>query len=111
LARAAYAEPRIAQIVGQAHATLRTGSGMDVSFANTNQLIGRLDGVLGLKTGYTAKAGYCLIALDEQSGPRAWLVILDSQQRWWSAHQIISDALAAVTAPDELVPGKRHAQP
>jgi len=103
LARAAYADPRIARIVGQARATLRTSSGVDVSFANTNQLIGRLDGVLGLKTGYTAKAGYCLIALDEQSGHRVWLVMLDSKQRWWSAHQIISDAITAV--------GNRRVQP
>jgi len=95
LARAAYAEPRIARIVGKPQATLRTASGADISFPNTNQLLGRLDGVLGLKTGYTAQAGYCLIALDEQSGHRIWLVMLDSKERWWSAHRMISDALAA----------------
>jgi serine-type D-Ala-D-Ala carboxypeptidase (penicillin-binding protein 5/6) len=104
LARAAYAEPRIARIVGQAHGVLRTNSGMDVSFANTNQLLGRLEGVLGLKTGYTAQAGYCLIALDEQSGHRVWLVMLDARQRWWSAHQIISDAVAVMVARDTFMP-------
>jgi serine-type D-Ala-D-Ala carboxypeptidase (penicillin-binding protein 5/6) len=104
LARAAYAEPRIAEIVAQPRAALRSSSGLEVSFANTNQLLGRLEGVLGLKTGYTARAGYCLIALDEQSGHRVWLVMLDSKQRWWSAHQIISDALAAVVTRDTLAP-------
>ena len=53
-----------------------------LSFKNTNQLLGRLDGVMGLKTGYTAQAGHCLIAVAEQSGHRVWLVLLDSQRRW-----------------------------
>lgn len=34
---------------------------------NTNKLIGRVDGVVGLKTGYTSSAGYCITLLMEQN--------------------------------------------
>jgi serine-type D-Ala-D-Ala carboxypeptidase (penicillin-binding protein 5/6) len=94
LARAAHADPRIAQIVAQEEATISTPSGRRLAFHNTNQLLGRLDGVLGLKTGYTVHAGHCLIAVAEQSGHRVWLVLLDSPRRWWTAHRIITDAFA-----------------
>jgi D-alanyl-D-alanine carboxypeptidase (penicillin-binding protein 5/6) len=95
LAKAAHADPRIAQIVAQEEATISTPSGRRLAFHNTNQLLGRLDGVVGLKTGYTSHAGHCLIAVAEQSGHRVWLVLLDSPRRWWTAHRIITDAFAA----------------
>lgn len=95
LGRAAHADPRIARIVAQQNAVVYTGKGRALSFRNTNQLLGRLDGVMGLKTGYTAQAGRCLIAVAEHSGHRVWLVLLDSQHRWSSAHRIIVDAFAA----------------
>jgi serine-type D-Ala-D-Ala carboxypeptidase (penicillin-binding protein 5/6) len=94
LARAAHANPRIAQIVAQEQATVSTASGRQLAFKNTNQLLGRLEGVVGLKTGYTQHAGHCLIAVAEQSGHRVWLVLLDSPRRWWTAHRIITDAFA-----------------
>jgi serine-type D-Ala-D-Ala carboxypeptidase (penicillin-binding protein 5/6) len=94
LAKAAHADPRIAQIAAQERATISTTSGRSLVFRNTNQLLGRPDGVLGLKTGYTQHAGHCLIAVAEQSGHRVWLVLLDSQRRWWTAHRIITDAFA-----------------
>jgi len=100
LARAAHADPRIAQIVAQEHASIETGRGHVLSFRNTNQLLGRLDGVMGLKTGYTAQAGRCVIVVAEQSGHRVWLVLLNSQQRWRSAHRILIDAFAAADRGD-----------
>src|SRR3984885_2345889 len=95
LAKAAHADPRIAQITAQEEATISTASGRTLAFRNTNQLLGRLDGVVGLKTGYTSQAGHCLIAVAEQSGHRVWLVLLDSHRRWWTAHRIITDAFAS----------------
>jgi D-alanyl-D-alanine carboxypeptidase (penicillin-binding protein 5/6) len=95
LAKAAHADPRIAQITAQEQATISTASGRKLAFRNTNQLLGRLVGVVGLKTGYTQHAGHCLIAVAEQSGHRVWLVLLDSPRRWWTAHRIITDAFAS----------------
>jgi len=100
LARAAHADPRIAQIVAQEQAGIETGRGRVLRFRNTNQLLGRLDGVMGLKTGYTAQAGRCVIVVAEQSGHRVWLVLLNSQQRWRSAHRILVDAFAAADRSD-----------
>jgi len=100
LAKAAHANPRIAAIVSQEHATIvaQSASGRHLrhlSFRSTNHLLGEMPGVLGLKTGYTAQAGRCLIALAEQSGHRVWLVLLDSRQRWWVAHHLLLAAFAA----------------
>ncbi len=100
LALAAHADPRIARIVAQQQFSITTGRGHVLSFKNTNQLLGRLGGVMGLKTGYTAQAGHCLIALAEQSGHRVWLVLLNSQRRWQSAHRMITAAFAAAERAD-----------
>jgi D-alanyl-D-alanine carboxypeptidase (penicillin-binding protein 5/6) len=102
LARAAHANHRIAQIVAQEQATVSTATGRQLAFKNTNQLLGRLDGVVGLKTGYTQHAGHCLIAVAEQSGHRVWLVLLDSPRRWWTAHRIITDAFATAGRTDHI---------
>jgi serine-type D-Ala-D-Ala carboxypeptidase (penicillin-binding protein 5/6) len=102
LAKAAHADPRIAQITAQEQATISTASGRQLAFRNTNQLLGRLDGVVGLKTGYTSQAGHCLIAVAEQSGHRVWLVLLDSHRRWWTAHRIITDAFAAASRGERM---------
>ncbi len=45
---------------------------------NHNKLLGRVDGVDGLKTGYTRAAGYCLAATAERNGRRIITVIMGS---------------------------------
>ncbi len=95
LAKAAHADARIASIVAEQRTTISTASGRKLSMNNTNQLLGHLPGVVGLKTGYTAQAGRCLIALAEQSGHRVWVVLLDSHRRWSTAHRLITAAFAA----------------
>lgn len=98
LAKAAHANPHIAAIVAQEHGAIvaqsKSGRLRHLSFRSTNHLLGEMPGVLGLKTGYTAQAGRCLIALAEQSGHRVWLVLLDSRQRWWVAHHMLVAAFA-----------------
>jgi len=101
LAKAAHANPQIAAIVLQDHGAIvaesRSGRVRRLSFSSTNHLLREMPGVLGLKTGYTAQAGRCLIALAEQSGHRVWLVLLDSQKRWWIAHHMLVAAFAAAS--------------
>jgi serine-type D-Ala-D-Ala carboxypeptidase (penicillin-binding protein 5/6) len=94
LAKAAHADARIASIVAEQRSTISTESGRKLTMTNTNQLLGHLAGVVGLKTGYTAQAGHCLIAVAEQSGHRVWLVLLDSHRRWSTAHRMITAAFA-----------------
>lgn len=45
---------------------------------NHNNLLGRVAGVDGLKTGYTAGAGYCLSATAERNGRRVIAVVMGS---------------------------------
>ena len=45
---------------------------------NHNNLLGKVAGVDGLKTGYTASAGYCLSATAERRGRRVIVVIMGS---------------------------------
>jgi serine-type D-Ala-D-Ala carboxypeptidase (penicillin-binding protein 5/6) len=59
---------------------------------NKNELIGRYTGALGVKTGFTAAAGKCLIALAERKGKRVLLVMLNAPERWWHAEKILDRA-------------------
>jgi D-alanyl-D-alanine carboxypeptidase (penicillin-binding protein 5/6) len=61
---------------------------------NKNALIGRYQGALGLKTGYTPKAGKCLIAYAERDGARVLLVMLNAPNRWWDAVDLLDLAFA-----------------
>lgn len=45
-------------------------------FEATNKLIGRVDGVDGLKTGYLSMSGYNLVATAERGGRRVMVVVL-----------------------------------
>ncbi|HZO01551.1 MAG TPA: serine hydrolase [Burkholderiales bacterium] len=67
------------------------------SFAlrNTNALIGRYPGALGLKTGYTDGAGNCVVALAERDGVRVLAVLLNAPNRWWNAVGLLDRAFAA----------------
>jgi D-alanyl-D-alanine carboxypeptidase (penicillin-binding protein 5/6) len=54
-------------------------------FENKNALIGRYSGTLGLKTGYTPKAGKCLVAYAKRRDNNVLLIILHGNDRWWDA--------------------------
>ncbi|MER3423807.1 MAG: D-alanyl-D-alanine carboxypeptidase, partial [Nitrospiraceae bacterium] len=56
---------------------------------NTNRLLGRMPGVEGVKTGFTSKAGRCLIAKVSQNGKELLLVLLHASQRWNTATRLI----------------------
>jgi D-alanyl-D-alanine carboxypeptidase (penicillin-binding protein 5/6) len=57
-----------------------------------NELLGRIDGTLGVKTGYTGAAGRCLVALAERDGAEVLLVLLDAPDRWWTAAALVEAA-------------------
>ena len=64
----------------------------------TNRLLGRIPGVEGIKTGFTSKAGRCLIAKVSQNGSDLLLVILNSKRRWNTATNLITYGLQAAEA-------------
>ncbi|MGQ0810647.1 MAG: D-alanyl-D-alanine carboxypeptidase family protein [Nitrospiraceae bacterium] len=60
---------------------------------NTNRLLGRIPGVEGVKTGFTSKAGRCLVAKVSQNGRDLLVVILNSKRRWNTAQSLINYGL------------------
>ncbi|MDQ6733619.1 MAG: D-alanyl-D-alanine carboxypeptidase [Nitrospirota bacterium] len=59
----------------------------------TNRLLGRMPGVEGVKTGFTSKAGRCLIAKVSQDGKELLLVLLHASSRWNTAAHLIKYGL------------------
>jgi D-alanyl-D-alanine carboxypeptidase len=45
---------------------------------NHNHLLGKIEGVDGLKTGFTSGAGFCLSATAQRAGHRIIVVMMDS---------------------------------
>jgi serine-type D-Ala-D-Ala carboxypeptidase (penicillin-binding protein 5/6) len=99
LARAAMANPEIRRRVALPRAAIKTIAGKTYTFTNNNALIGRLDGTIGLKSGFTSKAGKCVIVVAERSGRRVWLVMLNAPNRWWAADGMIQAAFAELETP------------
>jgi len=66
----------------------------DIRFENKNALVGRYRGAFGLKTGYTARAGKCLIAYTKRGDTTVLLVLLHGNDRWWDAVDILNAAFA-----------------
>lgn len=63
---------------------LRQNTDKEIWLVNTNKLVRFYDGVDGLKTGYTAGAGYCLTATAKKNGMRIIAVVMgepDSKTR------------------------------
>ena len=74
------------------------------SLRNTNRLLGRLPGVEGVKTGFTSKAGRCLIAKVSQNGNELLLVLLHTSRRWNTAAGLINYGLQALEKRSGAMP-------
>ena len=81
-------------------AALRTlGDGARrLEFVNGNALVGRTAGVIGMKSGFTSRAGKCVVAVAERGTHRVWLVMLGAEERWWTAAGMIDAAFTTVAS-------------
>jgi serine-type D-Ala-D-Ala carboxypeptidase (penicillin-binding protein 5/6) len=94
LSETALADPHFSQLARTIKARVHTLAGRSFLFENTNALLGRLPGAIGVKSGYTSKAGQCIAAAAERDGMRVLLVMLDAHNRWWDAHGMMERAFA-----------------
>jgi serine-type D-Ala-D-Ala carboxypeptidase (penicillin-binding protein 5/6) len=95
LAEEAMREERIAEQVARITVQLSDADGRrEFRMPNRNALIGRYRGAIGVKSGYTAKAGKCLIALAQRGEVKVLLVMLGGKNRWWDAHALLDRAFA-----------------
>ena len=91
LTRAAIDNGIFREICGTARAKLCYGSPpYDRWLVNTNRLLTSLDGVIGVKTGFTDKAGRCLVSACERNGATLICVTLNDPDDW-ADHKALYD--------------------
>ena len=89
--------------------TIRDGA---FGLSNTNKLVRFYQGTTGLKTGYTASAGYCMSASAERDGMELIAAVMhceSSTDRFESAKALLDYGFAAYTLVDPM--GEEQAQP
>lgn len=93
LAMRAMNEPRIVAIARKRHARVWPGSGKKLTLLTTNHLLrDRYPGAIGLKTGYTIAAGFCLVAVVERGGRRVGIVMLGSKDSFGDVRRVAREA-------------------
>ncbi len=95
LAGMALGYPAFVELVAKPALTIQSADGGHrFVLVNKNALIGRYPGAVGVKSGYTRKAGKCLIALAQRGGVKVLLVMLHASNRWWDASDILDYAFS-----------------
>lgn len=74
------------------------GSQWDRSLSNHNKLLSRLDGCIGIKTGFTKKDGRCLVSCVSRGGTELIIVTLADPDDW-SDHAALADFCFEEYAP------------
>jgi D-alanyl-D-alanine carboxypeptidase (penicillin-binding protein 5/6) len=76
----------------------------DLTWHNSNRLLGEYDGLVGGKTGVTDNAGYCLMEVAQRGGRTLIAVILGSTADDWyyDAATLLDYGFASVVAAPEL---------
>jgi D-alanyl-D-alanine carboxypeptidase len=93
LAMRAMNEPRIVEIARKRYARVWPGSGKTFTLRTTNHLLrDRYPGAIGLKTGFTNPAGFCLVAIVQRGERRIGIVVLGSKDSFGDARRLAREA-------------------
>ncbi|MEI8386607.1 MAG: D-alanyl-D-alanine carboxypeptidase family protein [Verrucomicrobiota bacterium] len=85
VARAAYRDPLLREIMRTRSYTFRYNSGKTTTWKNTNRVLRYYSFCNGMKTGYTEKAGHCLISSGSYNGKDVIAVVLgNNKSRIWN---------------------------
>jgi D-alanyl-D-alanine carboxypeptidase (penicillin-binding protein 5/6) len=102
LAEAALAHPLFRDLVATESLTIRPLNSQRLyRMQNSNKLLGRYPGMVGVKTGYTPGAGRCLIALVERDGVEVLVVLLRAPNRWNTAEKMLDHTFQLVAGSAE----------
>ncbi|MBO8184088.1 D-alanyl-D-alanine carboxypeptidase family protein [Streptomyces spirodelae] len=74
------------------------------TWTNTNLLLGAYDGVIGVKTGTTQKAGACLVFAASRGGRTLVGSVLDSEDRYTDAAKLLDHGFGSDDAKDLKLP-------
>ncbi len=97
LARAALADPTFAAIVRTPRRVVDwPAPTLKKEWLNHNRMLTSYPGTYGVKTGYTAKAGGCLVAAVRRNGHAVIAVILDSPRIWADMPRLVDAAFARI---------------
>ena len=103
LTREALRQPVFAELVATVERRVSSLGGRHFDLVNGNELLGRHPGVVGVKSGYTPRAGKCLVALARRDGVSALIVVLNAPDRWWDTAALLDrvwlDARQVPAAP------------
>ena len=65
------------------------------SWQNKNKMLWNFDGALGVKTGFTVRAGRCLVSSAERNGMTLVSVVLNSPQMFERSEELLSDSFVS----------------
>ncbi len=103
LADLAVQQPVFVELTRSARTTIRSADGArSIALTSSNPLLATYPGISAGKTGYTARAGACLLVFAERDGVRVSLLLLNARNRWWDASGLLDLAFvrAQQAAPD-----------
>jgi D-alanyl-D-alanine carboxypeptidase (penicillin-binding protein 5/6) len=89
VARAALAQPRIASIMRLKEYRLTGPDGVKRRLVNHNKLLSRYKGLVGMKTGFTKKAGGCLMTAARRNGRTMLAVVLGVSDIYGSSRALL----------------------
>ena len=90
VARAAYFNPLLREIMRTKHCMFRYASGKTIPLQNTNRVLRTYSFCNGMKTGYTDAAGHCLISSGSWGGKDMIAVVLGSNKaRVWQESALL----------------------
>jgi D-alanyl-D-alanine carboxypeptidase len=106
-ARNALAVPDIVRIAGLGEYRFTGPDGHEHRLHNINKLLGRYPGAVGLKTGYTRRAGHTLIAAARRDGRTMIAVVLGADDAYGVAARLLDQGFATPlhAAATEQLPG------
>jgi len=86
-------EPRIVAIARKSYARVWPGAGKKLTLYTTNHLLrDHYPGAIGLKTGYTRPAGFCLVAIVQRGTRRIGVILLGSRDAFFDARRVAREA-------------------
>ncbi|SRR5258708_1889479 len=90
LGEVAMENPAFSKIVGTKSKSVTSIDGKYIHYlANVNQLLGKVDGVAGIKTGWTEAARENLITYVERNNHKVYIAVLGSQDRFGETTELI----------------------
>lgn len=91
ISKIALQDPFLTSIASFERVTLQSEDGqIKHQIVNTNQLVGKVPGVRGLKTGTSPLAGQVLITFFENNGHRLLLAVMGSEDRYNDTEKLLS---------------------